>query len=73
MLDEKYKKEKISNINDEVKEFHPLLNSLFKKMIEISNVEYTHGQQEMGADFILTRCDALLDNIEYIAIVVKCV
>ena len=31
MLDEKYKKEKISNINDEVKEFHPLLNSLFKK------------------------------------------
>ncbi len=63
--------EKIKGITEEVREFHPLLRVLFSRLPYISNVEYTHGQQEMGADFVLTKNDPTLDAIEYIGCIVK--
>lgn len=70
-MDIKYKKEKLSSINDEVQEFHPVLDALFKNMKDITRVEYTHGQFEFGADFILTKIDQILKETEYIGIIAK--
>ena len=46
---------------------------LFNNIKEITNVEYTHGSKEMGADIILNRNDSVLGVEEYIAIVAKAV
>lgn len=68
---EKEKIEAIKNISSEVNEFHPLLRVLFAKLPNISNLEYTQGPNEMGADFVLTKKDSTLDDIEYIGVIVK--
>lgn len=68
---EHFKKKKITNIKDEVNEFHPLLNALFPRLPGITNVEYRQGPAEMGADFVLTKTDSTLDDIEYIGCIVK--
>jgi len=65
------KKDKINALNNEVAELHPLLNELFKKMPSITGVEYTHGNKEFGADFILTQDYEPLGTIEYIGVIVK--
>lgn len=65
------KRNKLISISDEVHEFHPILNNLFSKLPQISHVEYTHGNSEMGADFILTKLDSTLNIEEYIGIIVK--
>ncbi len=71
---EKYelKIKKIQEINDEVKKFHPLLKDLLPKLPEVSNVTYTHGQNEMGADFIVTVRNPTLNLEEYVGLIVKC-
>ena len=56
-----------------MEELHPLLMDLFNNIKEITNVEYTHGSKEMGADIILNRNDSVLGVEEYIAIVAKAV
>ncbi len=68
---ENFKLDRIKNITDEVKEFHPLLRALFSKLPNITSVEYTQGPQEMGADFVLVKKDDTLDDIEYIGCIVK--
>lgn len=53
-------KEKMQAISDEVGELHPVLQKLFEKHPKVSRVEYTHGTEEMGADFVLTRTHDVL-------------
>lgn len=66
------KQNKIRALVDEVKQLHPVLKDLFPKLPNISNVAYTHGQSEMGADFVITRIDQTLGREEYIGVIVKC-
>jgi hypothetical protein len=68
---EKYKLDRIKELKDEVKDFHPILHALFSKLPGITNVEYTQGTSEMGADFVLTKSDSTLDDVEYIGCIVK--
>lgn len=62
---------RIQNIKLEVEEFHPLLKELFSRHPEIIRFEYTHGTQEMGADFILIRRDAFLSRDDYVGVIAK--
>lgn len=65
------KKSILSDINNEVKQFHPLLLKLLPKLPRVKNVEYTHGKFEKGADFIIVREDDILHDVEYIGVIVK--
>lgn len=65
------KREFLTGIGKEVSDFHPLLNSLFPKLPRVVDVKYTHGQQEWGADFVLTRTDDITELNEYIGAIVK--
>ena len=62
---------KIKNIKREVEEFHPLLEVLFRNMDSINNVENTHGNNEFGADFVLSKTNDILSDTEYIGVIVK--
>ena len=62
---------KIKSIKGEVDCFHPILRELFTRMPNIINVEYTHGPNEMGADFVLSKYDETLCRTEYIGVIVK--
>ena len=64
-------RQRIQDISSEVDELHPLLQKLFEKHPKVSRVEYTHGPEEMGADFVLTRTHDVLGTTEYIGIVAK--
>lgn len=66
------KKAKLRALNDEIRLFHPLLDELFRSMKEIKAVDYTHGNNEKGADFVLTRYDDILAETYYIGVIVKC-
>jgi NACHT conflict system protein/NACHT domain-containing protein len=68
---ESHKLNTIKNLKHEVKDFHPLLHSLFPKLPNITGIEYNQGPNEMGADFVLTKCDDTLDDIEYVGCIVK--
>jgi hypothetical protein len=65
------KRKKLQNIKSEVDELHPLLHMLFEKMSEIQHIEYTHGKDEMGADFVLSRLDNTFGTIDYIGVIAK--
>lgn len=56
---------------EEVSELHPLLRELFNKLPNIEKVEYSHGVDEFGADFILTNRNEILGDAEYIGIIAK--
>ena len=64
-------KQHLKNIKSEVNEVHPLLEMLFEKMQQITQVEYKQGPSENGADFVLVKADDLLDIEEYIGVVVR--
>ena len=49
--------ERLDSISDEVRELHPLLDLLLRKLPRVKDVEYHHGPAEMGADFIVERED----------------
>lgn len=68
---EDFKKKRVEEIKDEIKDFHPLLKNLFKKMPSINRVEYTHGNAEMGADFVLSMLHPVLNTERYIGVIVK--
>ncbi len=70
-MDEKSKRDRVESIDDEVNALHPLLHSIFKKLTNISYVEYTHGPNEMGADFVLEKFDQDLGSRNYVGVVVK--
>lgn len=62
---------KIEALKDEVHEFHPLLNDLLPRLPNVTRCEYTHGKNEMGADFVLAKSDDILGGDEYVGVVVK--
>lgn len=70
-MDNTQKSARIKGLKDEVVEFHPILKNLFANMRHITNVEYTHGTNEKGADFVLTRFDEVLGDTYYIGVIVK--
>ena len=64
--------EKLKSLTNEVKDFHPLLKSVFENDSTILRFEYTHGKDEMGADFVLARSDQTLRDENYVGVIVKC-
>jgi hypothetical protein len=70
VLLEKLRK-RLADISSEVNELHPLLEDLFCRHPKIQRVEYTHGRDEMGADFVLTRTDEILQTTEHVGVVAK--
>ncbi|HVU08467.1 MAG TPA: NACHT domain-containing protein [Verrucomicrobiae bacterium] len=68
---EEEKRKRLESIKDEVGELHPLLKILLPKMPSVKNVEYTHGNNEMGADFLLSRFDETFGQLDYISVVAK--
>lgn len=62
---------KIESLKDEVRELHPLLNDLLSRLPGVSRLEYTHGKDEMGADFVLAKSDEILGGDEYVGVIVK--
>ncbi|RMR94313.1 hypothetical protein ALP73_02936 [Pseudomonas coronafaciens pv. garcae] len=68
---EQYKIDKIKGLKHEVSDFHPVLQTLFGKMPELSRVEYNQGPHEKGADFVLEKNDPILDERIYIGVIVK--
>lgn len=65
------KKALVEAINDEVNVLHPLLNHLLRHINGVTYVEYTHGTNEKGADFIVSRFDDALGATNHIGVVVK--
>ena len=61
----------LHDLKDEVRELHPILNVLFRKLPGIERVHYNQGPNEMGADFILYRSDQALMRTTCIGVVVK--
>ncbi|MCG8005454.1 MAG: NACHT domain-containing protein [Candidatus Thiodiazotropha lotti] len=70
-MESKYQKKRLATINNEVKHLHPLLNDLFQKLPNICNIEYTHGTNEMGADFLLQKFDETLSEESWIGVIAK--
>lgn len=64
-------KPRIDAMQDEVLELHPLLRTLLPKLPDVTNVEYTHGPTEMGADFIVHKNNPTLGTIEYLGVIGK--
>lgn len=69
---ELWKIQKVSAMRDEVRELHPLLKEIFTADPSISRHEYTHGNTEMGADFVIARIDPTLNEETYCGAIVKC-
>jgi anti-sigma regulatory factor (Ser/Thr protein kinase) len=61
----------LAQISSEVSEFHPVLLRVLASLPDVVAVEYTHGVNEMGADFIVTIKEHTLGEIEYVAVVAK--
>lgn len=70
-MDIRHKKKRLSSINNEVNELHPILEDLFAKLPHIKAVLYTHGTNEMGADFILQKFDETLCEETWIGVIAK--
>ena len=62
---------RIQALKDEVNELHPLLQKLFPLLPNVIRVEYTHGSNEKGADFVIARSDEVAGGEEYIGVIVK--
>jgi len=61
----------IEAISDEVKVLHPLLERLLPKLPGVRRAEYTHGNTEMGADFVVTRLHDVMKTPQYIGVIAK--
>ena len=61
----------LGSLKSEVKDLHPHLREFFGKINDVKHVEYTHGPNEWGADFILTKEDSIIDEIRYVGVIVK--
>lgn len=70
-MDEASKRQRVEMIDSEVGELHPLLQSIFAQMANVQYVEYTHGPNEIGADFIIERRDDELGRTNFIGVVAK--
>ena len=63
--------QKLDSVKDEVNDLHPLLKAVLPKLPRVQSVEYHHGVNEMGADFIIGRTNDTFGNIEYIGVIAK--
>lgn len=70
-MDKVVKRKRILSIKNEVNDLHPILDSLFNKLPNIQKVEYTHGPNEIGADFVLSKLDDTLGITTYIGVIAK--
>ncbi|MDA8002168.1 MAG: NACHT domain-containing protein [Alphaproteobacteria bacterium] len=61
----------LAGMRREVDDLHPHLREFLGKIEGVKNVEYTHGPNEWGADFVLTESDSLTDATAYVGVVVK--
>ncbi|MFK3605237.1 NACHT domain-containing NTPase [Pseudomonas sp. AP19] len=66
-----WKLDKVKGLTDEVKDLHPVLRELFRCMPSITEVNYTQGNREVGADFVLTKYDDALMEQDYVGVIVK--
>ena len=64
-------KSRVEELTSEVNELHPLLETIFRKMPTIQKTDYTHGPNEKGADFILTKYSEEFGDSDYVGIIVK--
>jgi hypothetical protein len=64
-------KARLAELQDEVKQLHPLLKMLLLRIPRVEHVEYTHGTKEMGADFVFSRLDDAIHDAEYIGVIAK--
>ena len=64
-------KEMLVRMKDEVEDLHPVLRIIFDKMPGVKECEYTHGNDEWGADFVLTVEDTVLGGIEHVGVIAK--
>ncbi len=64
----KQKRAILAGLQREVDDFHPLLEQLLPKLPLVKAVEYTHGRDEFGADFVVSRENDLLGSIDYIGV-----
>ncbi len=62
---------RIQALENEVRDFHPVLHELFQRLPQIVSVEYRQGPREMGSDFVLEKRDETLLSSEYIGVIVK--
>lgn len=62
---------RVKEIDKEVNELHPILKELFSAMPDIRSSYYTHGSQEMGADFVLVTPHGVFKTEKYVGVVVK--
>lgn len=63
--------EHLKDLTDEVRQFHPVLSLLLRKLPNVIKVDYTHGGSELGADFIVHRLDSTLAKTDHIGVVAK--
>lgn len=61
----------IEEIDNEVKILHPLLKNVLRHIDGVTEVEYTHGRDEKGADLIVTRFDSALGRSHQIGVIAK--
>lgn len=69
MRPENYKR--IESLQNEVNEYHPILEQLFKRLPGVRQVEYHQGPNEKGADFVIIKYDDTLGEETYIGVVCK--
>ncbi len=62
---------KVARIKDERTELHPLLDVLLRRLPAVIEVEYRHGTNEMGADFIVEKDDGTFGRREYVGVIAK--
>ncbi len=70
-MDTNFKLKRIRELTDEVKQLHPLLRDLLPKLPNVKAVNYTHGPNEMGADFVLEKVNETLLRDEYVGVIAK--
>jgi RHS repeat-associated protein len=70
-MDIQQKKARIEGMTHEVKQLHPLLDSLFRKLPSVKSVDYNHGSNEMGADFLLSQENPALKSTIYVGVIAK--
>lgn len=71
MLTLNEKRDRLRKLPAEVPELHDWLQVLFTKLPNVAYVEYTHGTNELGADFVLEITNATTGRNEYVGVIAK--
>jgi hypothetical protein len=66
------KNKKLDAIKNEKNDFHPVLENLLTRLPNVLQVEYRHGSNEKGADFVFEMQNSLLGSKSYVGVVAKC-